>query len=163
MALKIRLRRMGRRKAPTYRIVVAESSMPRDGRFVASIGHYNPRTEPMTIQVDREKALYWLEQGAVPTDTTRSLLKRAGVFGPAPAVTEEPAGAVQAAARQAASAVASAAEAVQEAAADAVEAVRERLGGEEESPAAEAADTDAAAAEGDAAAADEEKAAPQGE
>ncbi len=170
MALKIRLRRMGRKKAPTYRIVVAESSMPRDGRFVASIGHYNPRTEPMTITVDREKALYWIDQGAVPTDTTRSLLKRAGVFGPAPVVTEEEAGGVQAAARQAASAVASAAEAVQEAASGAVEAVqeaasgaaeavRERLGGEEQ--AEEAAEP--AGTEGDAPAADEEKAAPQGE
>ena len=89
MALRIRLRRMGRKKAPSYRIVVAESSMPRDGRFVASIGHYNPRTEPITLKVDRERALYWLDKGAKPTDTARSLLKRAGVFGPAPAVTEE--------------------------------------------------------------------------
>jgi small subunit ribosomal protein S16 len=80
MALKIRLRRMGRKKAPTYRIVVAESSMPRDGRFVANLGHYNPRTEPMTLVVDREKTLGWLEQGATATDTVNSLLKRAGVF-----------------------------------------------------------------------------------
>jgi len=88
MALKIRLRRMGRKKAPTYRIVVAESTMPRDGRFVAAIGHYNPRTEPIVLVVDRDKALHWLSQGATPTDTAKSLLKRAGVFGPAPAVTE---------------------------------------------------------------------------
>ena len=86
MALKIRLRRMGRKKAPTYRLVVAESSMPRDGRFVAAIGHYNPRTEPLTLVVDREKALFWIGQGAVPTDTAKSLMKRAGVFGPAPTV-----------------------------------------------------------------------------
>ena len=89
MALKIRLRRMGRKKAPTYRIVVAETTMPRDGRFVASIGHYNPRTEPLTLQVDRDRALFWLDQGAIPTDTAKSLLKRAGVFGPAPTATEE--------------------------------------------------------------------------
>ena len=82
MALKIRLRRMGRKKAPTYRIVVAESSMPRDGRFVANLGHYNPRTDPVTLVVDRDRALSWIEKGAMPTDTTKSLLKQAGVFKP---------------------------------------------------------------------------------
>lgn len=154
MALKIRLRRMGRKKAPSYRIVVAESSMPRDGRFVTSIGHYNPRTEPVTLSVDREKALYWISQGATPTDTARSLMKRAGVFGPAPAVTEEAVAAVKEVAkktggraRQAAAAVASAvseaveevrevvedvAEEVRDVVEDVVEEVRERLGGEEE-------------------------------
>ena len=79
MALKIRLRRMGRKKAPHYRIVVAESTMPRDGRFVATVGHYNPTTSPETLKVDREKANAWLDKGAVPTDTVRSLLRRAGV------------------------------------------------------------------------------------
>src|SRR5215207_4695363 len=83
MALKIRLRRMGRKKAPHYRIVVAESTMPRDGRFVATVGHYNPTTNPETLKVDREKAAAWLEKGAVPTDTVRSLLRRAGVGAPA--------------------------------------------------------------------------------
>lgn len=77
MALKIRLRRMGRKKAPHYRIVIAESSMPRDGRFVATIGHYNPTTQPETLKVDREKAAAWMAKGAVPTDTVRSLLRRA--------------------------------------------------------------------------------------
>jgi small subunit ribosomal protein S16 len=77
MALKIRLRRMGRKKAPHYRIVVAESSMPRDGRFVATIGHYNPTTQPETLKVDRDKAAAWMAKGAVPTDTVRSLLRRA--------------------------------------------------------------------------------------
>ncbi|MBA2670190.1 MAG: 30S ribosomal protein S16, partial [Gemmatimonadetes bacterium] len=71
MALKIRLRRMGRKKAPTYRLVVAESSMPRDGRFVANIGHYNPRTQPITLVVDRAQALQWMAKGAMPTDTAR--------------------------------------------------------------------------------------------
>ncbi len=84
MALRIRLRRMGRRNAPTYRIVVAESSMPRDGRIVESIGHYNPRTDPLTLSVDRDRALYWLGHGATPTDTAHALLKRAGVFKPVP-------------------------------------------------------------------------------
>ena len=77
MALKIRLRRMGRKKAPHYRIVIAESSMPRDGRFVATIGHYNPTTQPATLKVDREKAAAWMAKGAVPTDTVRSLLRQA--------------------------------------------------------------------------------------
>lgn len=85
MALKIRLRRMGRKDAPTYRVVVAESSMPRDGRFVESLGHYNPRTEPITLVIDRERAQQWLAKGAVPTDTARSLLKKAGVYDPAAA------------------------------------------------------------------------------
>src|SRR5215213_1223055 len=82
MALKIRLRRMGRKKAPHYRIVIAESTMPRDGRFVATIGHYNPTTQPETLKVDRDKANAWIAKGAMPTDTVRSLLRRAGVFKP---------------------------------------------------------------------------------
>lgn len=84
MALKMRLRRMGRKKAPHYRIVVAESANAREGRFVANIGHYNPTTEPMTLVVDRDKALFWLARGATPTDTVGSLLKKGGVFNPAP-------------------------------------------------------------------------------
>ena len=82
MALKIRLRRMGRKKAPHYRIVIAESSMPRDGRFVATIGHYNPTTQPETLKVDRDKANAWIAKGAVPTDTVRSLFRKAGVNNP---------------------------------------------------------------------------------
>ncbi|HEX8452944.1 MAG TPA: 30S ribosomal protein S16 [Longimicrobium sp.] len=105
MALKIRLRRMGRKKAPHYRIVIAESSNARDGRFVANIGHYNPTTNPMTLVVDRDKALFWLGQGATPTDTVNSLLKKGGVFQPAPTVVENVAaaatGAVQGAGRAA--------------------------------------------------------------
>jgi small subunit ribosomal protein S16 len=141
MALKIRLRRMGRKKAPTYRIVVAESSMPRDGRFVANIGHYNPRTDPMTLVVDRDKALAWMAKGAMPTDTTRSLLKRAGVFGPAKpegvveAVAEpaKKAGkAVKSAATKAVAAVKDAAVDVVDAVQDAVEDLKEAVTGDEE-------------------------------
>jgi small subunit ribosomal protein S16 len=77
MPRKIRLRRMGRKKAPHYRIVIAESSMPREGRFVATIGHYNPTTQPETLEVDHDKAAAWMAKGAVPTDTVRSLLLRA--------------------------------------------------------------------------------------
>lgn len=157
MALRIRLRRMGRKKAPTYRIVVAESLMPRDGRFVANLGHYNPRTEPVTLVVDRDRALHWISKGATPTDTVRSLLKRAGVFGPAPTVTEQAAeqvaevarttsGRAKAAAASAASAAAAAAETVKDAAAavaetvaEAVDTVREAVTGEDESAGEEAA------------------------
>lgn len=88
MALRIRLRRMGRKKAPHYRIVVAENTMPRDGRFVDKIGFYNPRTDPMTLEVDLEAARSWIARGATPTDTVRSLLRRAGINKPA-AETEE--------------------------------------------------------------------------
>ena len=80
MATRIRLRRTGRKKQPEYRIVVAEKSDARDGRFVETIGHYNPRTEPVTIKVDVERARTWLAQGATPSETVRSLLKQAGVF-----------------------------------------------------------------------------------
>ena len=177
MALKIRLRRMGRKKAPSYRLVVAESTMPRDGRFVASIGHYNPRTEPLTLVVDRDRALYWLGQGATPTDTAKSLMKRAGVFGPAPAVTEEATAAVrevakktstrarQAAAGAAAAvaevvedvreAVEDAVEEVRDAVEDAVEEVRDRIGGGEEEGEDESAASDEGATADEAPAADE--------
>jgi small subunit ribosomal protein S16 len=80
MATRIRLRRVGRKKQPVYRIVVTEKQKARDGRFVETLGHYNPRSEPATIQVDVEKARAWLEKGATPSETVRSLLKRAGVF-----------------------------------------------------------------------------------
>jgi small subunit ribosomal protein S16 len=159
MALKIRLRRMGRRNAPTYRIVVAESSMPRDGRFVTSIGHYNPRTDPMTLVVDREKALEWLGKGAVPTETAKALMKRAGVFRPVDqsvvatvvetvkTTAKKAAGAAKGAAKGAASkasgaakgaasgvkgAVAAAAEEVQEKATAVVEAVKGGDDGDEQ-------------------------------
>ena len=75
MAVKIRLRRMGAKKAPFYRVVVADSRAPRDGRFIEEIGYYNPLTDPADIKIDAEKAQAWLQKGAQPTDTVRSLLK----------------------------------------------------------------------------------------
>ena len=90
MATRIRLRRMGRKKQPTYRIVVAERLAARDGQFIETLGHYDPRTEPVTIHVDADRAKHWLSEGATPSDTVRSLLKKAGVFSTA-AATPEPA------------------------------------------------------------------------
>ena len=79
MAVKIRLTRLGSKKVPFYRIVVADSRFPRDGRFVEEIGYYNPLTEPAEIKVDADKAKTWIKNGAQPTDTVKSLLKKAGV------------------------------------------------------------------------------------
>ena len=78
--VKIRLRRMGAKKAPFYRIVVADARSPRDGRCIEEIGTYNPLTNPAAINVDVEKAQAWIKNGAQPTDTVRSLLKNAGVL-----------------------------------------------------------------------------------
>ena len=80
MAVKIRLRRMGAKKAPFYRIVVADSRYPRDGRFIEEIGTYNPLTEPATVSVDSARAQEWIKNGAQPTDTVRGILKKAGVL-----------------------------------------------------------------------------------
>lgn len=85
MATRIRLRRVGRKGQSYFRIVVADQRFARDGRFVATIGHYNPRTNPADIKVDVERARAWLDKGALPTDTVRSLLKKAGVLGQRPA------------------------------------------------------------------------------
>ena len=82
--LKLRLRRTGAKKRPSYRIVVAEHSSPRDGRFIEIIGHYNPLTEPSTVKVDEERARHWLSVGAQPTETVAGLLKRAGVIASEP-------------------------------------------------------------------------------
>ena len=79
MAVKIRLRRMGAKKAPFYRVVVADSRYPRDGRFIEELGYYNPQEDPAVIKVDTEKAQKWMANGAQPTDTVRALLKKAGV------------------------------------------------------------------------------------
>ena len=79
MAVKIRLRRMGAKKSPFYRIVVADSRYPRDGRFIEEIGTYNPLTEPATVTVDAEAAKKWLNNGAQPTDTVKALLKKNGI------------------------------------------------------------------------------------
>ncbi len=81
MATRIRLRRVGRKGQAYFRIVVADSRSPRDGRFVAAIGNYNPRANPAVLNVNAEQARVWLEKGATPTDTVRSLLKKAGVLG----------------------------------------------------------------------------------
>ncbi|MFT4040893.1 MAG: 30S ribosomal protein S16 [Thermomicrobiales bacterium] len=79
--VKLRLRRMGAKKRPSYRIVAADSRSPRDGDFIETLGYYDPLTEPATIKVDAERARHWLSVGAQPTDTVRSLLNRAGVLG----------------------------------------------------------------------------------
>lgn len=89
--VRIRLRRVGKRKQPFYRVVVADSRSPRDGRFIEIIGQYNPLTDPSTITIDNDKALTWLRKGAQPSDQVKSLLKRTGIWseyvkdrGPAP-------------------------------------------------------------------------------
>ena len=79
MAVKIRLRRMGAKKAPFYRVVVADSRYPRDGRFIEEIGYYNPISEPVEIKIDAEKAKKWIANGAQPTETVRSLLKKSNI------------------------------------------------------------------------------------
>ncbi|MFZ5943763.1 MAG: 30S ribosomal protein S16 [Bacillota bacterium] len=79
MATKIRLKRMGAKKNPFYRIVVADSRSPRDGRFVDEIGTYNPTKEPAIIEIDAEKAAKWIQTGAQPSDTVKSLFKKAGI------------------------------------------------------------------------------------
>ena len=76
MAVKIRLRRMGAKKAPFYRVVVADSRYPRDGRFIEEIGYYNPLTDPATIKIDADKAEQWIKNGAQPTDTVKALLSK---------------------------------------------------------------------------------------
>ena len=76
MAVKIRLRRLGAKQAPFYRVVVADSRFPRDGRFIEEIGYYDPTKEPAVVQIDAEKAKKWIPTGAQPTDTVRVLLKR---------------------------------------------------------------------------------------
>ena len=78
--VKIRLRRVGRKHKPIYRIVVADSRSPRDGAFIEIIGHYNPLTDPAIVDINEEKALKWLNYGAQPTDTVRSLLRKLGIM-----------------------------------------------------------------------------------
>ncbi|MDD3365038.1 MAG: 30S ribosomal protein S16 [Syntrophomonas sp.] len=80
MATKIRLKRMGAKKNPFYRVVVADSRSPRDGRFIEEIGYYDPATNPATIKIDEEKALQWLTTGAKPSDTAKSLLQKQGIM-----------------------------------------------------------------------------------
>lgn len=80
MAVKIRLKRMGAKKAPFYRLVVADALSPRDGRFIEEIGYYDPTKDPAIISVKEEKAVEWLRRGAQPTDTVRSLFTKAGIY-----------------------------------------------------------------------------------
>ncbi|HAP32386.1 MAG TPA: 30S ribosomal protein S16 [Firmicutes bacterium] len=79
MPVRIRLKRMGAKKKPFYRVVVADSRSPRDGRFIEEIGYYNPTTQPTTIKIDLEKAGVWLSRGALPTDTVKELFAKAGL------------------------------------------------------------------------------------
>ena len=81
MAVKIRLKRMGMKKMPFYRVVVADSRSPRDGRFIEEIGYYDPRKQPAEIKIDNEAAQKWIKTGAQPTDTVRILLKKSGAIG----------------------------------------------------------------------------------
>lgn len=80
MAVRIRLKRMGAKKRPFYRLVVADSRAARDGRFIETLGYYNPIADPAEISVDEEKALHWLQKGAQPSDTARALLRKSGVL-----------------------------------------------------------------------------------
>jgi len=80
MSVRIRLKRVGKKKAPSYRVVVADARSPRDGRIIENIGWYNPLVEPSAIHIDAEKALGWLKNGAQPTESVTSLLKRAGIM-----------------------------------------------------------------------------------
>ncbi len=80
MAVKIRLRRMGAKKAPFYRVVVADSRFPRDGRLIEEIGYFNPNTDPADVKIDGDKAKDWIAKGAQPTDTVKALLKKNGVL-----------------------------------------------------------------------------------
>jgi small subunit ribosomal protein S16 len=81
MAVKIRLKRMGAHKKPFYRVVVADSRSPRDGKFIEEIGYYNPLTNPADVKIDGEKAKKWLSNGAQPTETVRSLFRKSGIIG----------------------------------------------------------------------------------
>ncbi len=80
MAVRIRLARFGRKKRPFYRLVVADSKAPRDGAFIEQIGSYDPMVEPAALKVQEERALYWLGEGALPSDTARAILKKTGVW-----------------------------------------------------------------------------------
>ncbi len=80
MAVKIRLTRIGKKKAPSYRVVVADGRYPRDGRFIEEIGYYNPMTNPAEVKIDAEKATKWLQNGAQPTETVKDLLKKSEII-----------------------------------------------------------------------------------
>ena len=88
--VKIRLRRVGAKKRPSYRVVVTDIRAPRDGAFIEVIGHYNPMTEPETVVIDEERALHWLGHGAQPTDTANRLLSKTGIIEKFKKVKEKP-------------------------------------------------------------------------
>jgi small subunit ribosomal protein S16 len=118
--VKIRLMRMGAKKRPFYRVVVADSRSPRDGRFIENIGRYHPLSDPSVIEIDEERALHWLGAGAQPTDSVRNLLDKVGIwqkFSSVPAGQKPKAGARTAAARASAAKTASEKQAPEEAAA----------------------------------------------
>ncbi len=153
MAVKIRLRRMGRKKAPHYRIVVADSTAPRDGRFVESVGYYKPLETPARLVVDLERVDYWVGQGAAPSDTVRSLVEKARKGGDATVAVGE----VDAAAAREQKAAAA------EARRKAEEEAKAKLAAEAEAAAAAAAEAEAAAAAEAEAAAAEAEASPAAE
>lgn len=80
MAVKMRLKRMGAKKQPFYRIVVSDSRSPRDGRFIEEVGYYNPAADPTVLNIDEEKAIDWIKKGARPSNTVKNLLKKAGIY-----------------------------------------------------------------------------------
>ena len=80
MSVKIRLARHGKKKKPFYRIVIADSEAPRDGRFLENVGTYNPLVDPVEVSLKQERVKYWIDQGAIPTDTVKSLMKKEGFF-----------------------------------------------------------------------------------
>jgi len=131
--LRIRLRRVGAKKQPSYRVVVAEQQAPRDGRFVENIGYYNPRTEPITFRIDEERALYWLSQGAQPSEPVERLLRKGETLDRfARLRAGEPLEALLAEARQK-----SQAEAAEVVETEVVETAEEEEKGEEEQPMAQ--------------------------
>jgi len=89
VAVKIRLKRMGAKKRPFYRVVVADSRMPRDGRFIEEIGYYNPLTDPIEVKINEEKAADWLKKGAIPTDTVKYLFKNIGILADKKTVNQQ--------------------------------------------------------------------------
>ena len=150
MAVRIRLRRIGKKKQPQYRLVAAEAAHPRDGRFIEVLGHYNPRVDPPAVSVNGERALYWLQHGAQPTDTAKSLLVKTGVWEqftgeptPAARAPRAPGAAVEAAPKVAEDAaveapVAAAPEVAEEAAPEVAEEAAEEAAPEVAEEAAEA-------------------------
>ncbi len=153
MAVKIRLRRVGAKKQPAYRVVIADSRAPRDGRFIEIVGNYNPLTHPATVAIDSERALYWLHHGAQPSDIVRKLFVKQGIWAAftgeaaplaveapapvAPVVIAEPEPIVEAAPAEAEAPVAEAAPAEAEAPAEEAAPAAEAAPAEETAPAAE--------------------------